>query len=59
MGYCQYIIRPIGAQNMTRPEVIKITLTAEEKTEIKAAAKSEGLDMASFARMAVLRLARQ
>ena len=44
---------------MNRKEVIKITVTAEEKSEIQAAAKSEGLTPSSFVRMAALRLVRQ
>ena len=41
-----------------RTEVIKIMLTAEEKAEVIAAAKSEGMPPAVFARVAALRVAR-
>lgn len=44
---------------MTRNEVIKMTLTSEEKAEIKAAAKVVGLDVSAFVRVAALRAARE
>lgn len=44
---------------MTRNEIIKMTLTSEEKAEIRAAAKAVGLDVSSFVRVAALRAARE
>lgn len=44
---------------MKRTEVIRLMLTPDEKAEIKAAAKSESLDVAAFVRVAALRMARQ
>ena len=44
---------------MKRTEVIKITLTPDEKAEIIAAAKTASLDVSGFVRMMALRGARQ
>lgn len=43
---------------MKRTEVIKITLTPDEKAEIIAAAKVASLDVSGFVRMLALRGAR-
>lgn len=46
-----------GLRNM-KTQVIKVTVSEDEKAEIRAASKSEGMDMSTFLRVAALRLAR-
>jgi uncharacterized protein (DUF1778 family) len=45
-------------QDANRTERMEILLTKAEKAEISAAAKSEGLKMGPFIRVAAIRLAR-
>lgn len=45
---------------MTEPrDVIKVTMTKEERREIELAAKSEGMQLSTFMRVVSLRAARQ
>jgi uncharacterized protein (DUF1778 family) len=43
---------------MKRSEIIKITLTPDEKAEISAAARTAGLDVSAFVRMMAIKGAR-
>jgi len=58
-GHSQGATIAAKGQNVKRTEVIKITLTPDEKAEIIAAAKTASLDVSGFVRMMALRGARQ